>query len=80
MKTAMIAILAAALLCSCANDDAYWQARSIFWVLEAMLTVFACYCFGLAIYRKIRVGQEVMEGQTTPSGRRGSKLESGKQT
>jgi len=24
----------------------------IFWVWEAMLTVFACYCFGLAIYRK----------------------------
>jgi hypothetical protein len=62
----MIAILAAALLCSSANDDAYWQARSIFWVLEAMLTVFACYCFGLAIYRKIRVRRKSRKANQLP--------------
>jgi hypothetical protein len=29
----------------------------IFWGWEAMLTVFACCCFGLAIYRKVRDDQ-----------------------
>jgi hypothetical protein len=36
-----------------------------FWVWQTMWLLFACYCFGLAIYRKIRVQQEVTEGQTT---------------
>ena len=38
----------------------------IFWVWDAMLTVFACYCFGLAIYREIRVRQEVTEAKQLP--------------
>jgi len=36
-----------------------------FWVWQTMWLLFACYCFGLVIYRKIGVRQEVTEGQTT---------------
>jgi hypothetical protein len=34
------------------------QGTPIIWVWQAMWLLFACYCFGLAIYRKAQLWQQ----------------------